>query len=152
MALVSGDQDVNQGTGCPGTVVEECTGPYALFGDGNENVYPTHGFTVTDDLYLDPGTAAPDGALIDDDVEINNSSGAYGIDNVITACPESGAFVINFGHNSPGSCETPASEHTGARNGGRGASAPASGWSTGPHAMATRSPGRAGGSRVASPG
>jgi hypothetical protein len=126
MALVSGDQDVNQGTGCPGTVVEECTGPYALFGDGNENVYPTHGFTVTDDLYLDPGTAAPDGALIDDDVEINNSSGAYGIDNVITACPESGAFVINFGHNSAGSCETP----------GAATISPASiGWGSAGHAL-----------------
>jgi hypothetical protein len=111
MALVSGDQDGNQGMGCPGTIVEECTGPYALFGigaaQGAENVFPTGGFTVTDDLYLSPGTAVPDGALIDDDVEINNNAGTYGIDNVITACPESGAFVINFGHNSPGSCATP---------------------------------------------
>jgi hypothetical protein len=107
MALVSGDQDGNQGAGCPGTAVEECTGPYALFGtgaaQGAENVFPGGGFTVTDDLYLSPATAA-NGALIDDDVELNNSSGGYGIDNVITACPESGAFVINFGHSSPGSC------------------------------------------------
>lgn len=107
MALVSGDQDTNQGGGCPGTAVEECTGPYALFGtgaaEGAENVFPSGGFTVTDDLYLSPATA-PNGALIDDDVELNNSSGTYGIDNVITACPESGAFIINFGHNSPGSC------------------------------------------------
>jgi hypothetical protein len=106
MALVSGDQDINQGTGCPGTATEECTGPYALFGDGSENAYPASGFTVTSDLYLSPATAS-NGALVDDDVEINTNTGAYGIDNVITACPESGAFIINFGHNSPGSCETP---------------------------------------------
>jgi hypothetical protein len=106
MAVVSGDEDINQGTGCPGTAVEECTGPYALFGDGAENVFPIHGFTVTDDLYLSPSTAST-GSLIDDDVEINTSSGTYGIDNVITACPESDAFVINFGHSSPGSCQTP---------------------------------------------
>lgn len=111
MALVSGDQDGNQGMGCPGTAVEECTGPYALFGTGAglgaENVFPSSGFTVTDDLYLSPGTAAPDGALIDDDVELNNNAGTFGIDNVITACPEGSDFVINFGHGSPGSCETP---------------------------------------------
>jgi hypothetical protein len=106
MALVSGDEDINQGTGCPGQAVEECTGPYALFGDGAENVFPTHGFTVTDDLYLSPSTAS-NGSLIDDDVEINDNTGSYGIDNVITACPENGSFVINFGHNSPGSCQTP---------------------------------------------
>jgi len=106
MALVSGDQDINQGTGCPGTAPEQCTGPYAFFGDGSENGYPASGFTVTSDLYLSPATAS-NGSLVDDDVEINTSTGAYGIDNVITACPESGAFIINFGHNSPGSCETP---------------------------------------------
>jgi hypothetical protein len=37
MALVSGDQDINQGTGCPGTAPEQCTGPYAFFGDGSES-------------------------------------------------------------------------------------------------------------------
>jgi hypothetical protein len=107
MALVSGTQDINQGTGCPGTAVEECTGPYAFFGDGGENVFPGSGFTVTDDLYLSPGAGAQNGSLIDDDVEINNPSGTFGIDNIITACPEGSQFSINFGHNSPGSCATP---------------------------------------------
>jgi hypothetical protein len=107
MALVSGTGDVNEGTGCTSLATEACTGPYALFGDGAENVFPSSGFTVTDDLYLSPATAATNGALIDDDVELNNTSGTFGIDNVITACPESGQFVINFGHNSPGSCATP---------------------------------------------
>ncbi|MGE5134306.1 MAG: hypothetical protein ACM32E_15570 [Gemmatimonadota bacterium] len=42
------------------------------------------------------------------DVELNLSApgsyGYYGIDNIITACPETGGFVINFGNGSPGSC------------------------------------------------
>ena len=114
MALVSGTQDGNQGAGCPGTTPtsnpgETCTGPYALFGTGAargvENVFPAHGFTVTDDLYLSPTTAAPVGSLVDDDVELNNSSGTYGIDNIITACLDaSGSFGISFGNGSPGSC------------------------------------------------
>jgi hypothetical protein len=117
MALVSGTGDGNQGTGCPGTTPtsnpgEACTGPYALFGtgaaEGVENVFPTGGFTVTDDLYLSPSTVGPLGSLVDDDVELNNNSGTYGIDNIITACAESPSstvgFVINFGNGSPGSC------------------------------------------------
>ncbi|HUA42610.1 MAG TPA: hypothetical protein VMA32_13635 [Streptosporangiaceae bacterium] len=119
MAIVSGTGDGNQGAGCPGTTAtsnpgEACTGPYALFGTGKargkENVFPTKGFTVTDDLYLSPSTGGPAGSLVDDDVEINNNAGAYGIDNIITACAEDTAsatlgYVINFGHNSAGSCE-----------------------------------------------
>jgi hypothetical protein len=118
MAVTSGTGDGNLGVGCPGTTStsnpgEACTGPYALFGTGAaagaENVFPSKGFTVTDDLYLSPTTAPVAGSLVDDDVEINKSSGTYGIDNIITACAEStGAstmgFVINFGHNSAGSC------------------------------------------------
>jgi hypothetical protein len=111
MALVSGTQDVNQGVGCPGAGAEQCTGPFALFGNGSaqgvENVFPREGFTVTDDLYLSPstvGTGANASSLVDDDVELNNNAGTYGRDNVITACPVSGGFVINFGNSSPGSC------------------------------------------------
>lgn len=108
MALTSGTQVINQGRGCPQSTTEYCSGPYALFGKGaamgKENVFPKDAFTVTDDLYLSPSTAAPDGALVDDDVGLNNHAGAYGRDNVITACPESGGFVINFGNSSPGSC------------------------------------------------
>jgi hypothetical protein len=112
MALVSGTQDVNQGVGCPGTATEECTGPFALFGTGAsqgvENVFPANGFTVTDDLYLSPttvGTGSATSSLVDDDVELNNHAGGFGIDNVITACPVSGpAFAISFGNGSPGSC------------------------------------------------
>lgn len=108
MALTSGTQAIDQGQGCPQPTTEYCSGPYALFGSGaamgHENVFPKKGFTVTDDLYLSPSTAAPDGALVDDDVGLNNHAGAYGRDNVITACPEAGGFVINFGNSSPGSC------------------------------------------------
>jgi hypothetical protein len=113
MALVSGSGMPNEGNPCPLTTTEACSGPYALFGTGKaqgiENVFPAKGFTVTNDLYLSPSTAAPKGSVVDDDVELNVStpttnSGYYGIDNIITACPETGGFVINFGHNSPGSC------------------------------------------------
>lgn len=109
MALVSGDEDGNQGNGCPEpTVTEFCTGPYALFGTGTsagaENVFPHNGFTVTDDLYLSPSTAPKAGSLVDDDVELNNQTGTYGIDNVITACAKTGGFAINFGNGSPGTC------------------------------------------------
>jgi len=118
-AVVTGTGDGNQGAGCPGTTAtsnpgETCSGPFALFGtgrgQGGENIFPKGGFTVTDDLYLSPTTAGPAGSLVDDDVELNNSAGTYGIDNVITACAEDTAastlgFVINFGNSSPGSCE-----------------------------------------------
>jgi len=114
MAVVSGTGDVNMGAGCPNTTVgsnpgEACTGPFALFGTGAaagaENVFPTKGFTVTNDLYLSPTTAPVAGSLVDDDLEINTNTGGYGIDNIITACaPSTAGFVINFGHGSPGSC------------------------------------------------
>jgi hypothetical protein len=115
MALVSGSQDVNQGQGCPTLPLpsnaEPCSGPFALFGTGAaqgvENVFPKEGFTVTDDLYLSPstvGTGAKVSSLVDDDVELNTNTGTYGSDNVITACPVPGGFVINFGNGSPGSC------------------------------------------------
>ena len=120
-ALTNGTGVGSQGAGCPGVTPtfnpgESCTGPFALYGTGaaagNENVFPSNGFTTTDDLYLSPSTAGPAGSLVDDDVELNASTigtfGYYGIDNVITACAEpvnSGmGFVINFGHGSPGSC------------------------------------------------
>lgn len=117
MAVVSGTGVGNQGGGCPGTTAtsnpgESFSGPYALFGTGKaagvENVYPKTGFTVTDDPFLSPSTAGPAGSLVDDDVEINTSTGAYGIDNIITACAENTGsglgYVISFGHSSPGSC------------------------------------------------
>ena len=107
MAIVSGTSVQNQGRGCPSSATEYCTGPYALFGTGSKQGHLNSfgdGFTVTDDLYLSPSTAAPVGSLVDSDVELNSSSGHYGIDEIITACAQSGGFVINFGHNSPGPC------------------------------------------------
>ena len=108
MAVVSGDDDVNQGAGCAQPlVVELCTGPYALFGanaaSGQENVFPHAGFTVTDDLYLSPTTTNVAGTLVDDDVELNTNAGGYGTDDVISACYGSGGFGLTFdGHGSPG--------------------------------------------------
>lgn len=116
MALVSGTQTINQGPaqGCPVPGTEACTGPYALFGTGKamgaENVFPKGGFTVTNDLYLSPSTVANAGTLVDDDIAMNDNTGHFRIDNVITACAEpvpgttQMGFVINFGNNSPGSC------------------------------------------------
>lgn len=107
MALTSGSQMPNERQSCPQTSTEYCSGPYALFTSGSavgqDNVFPSNGFTVTDDLYLSPSTATT-GQLVDDDVELNNNAGMYGRDNVITACPQSGSYVINFGNSSPGSC------------------------------------------------
>ena len=107
MAETYGSQMPNEGQSCPQTTTEYCSGPYALFASGStkgeDNVFPTGGFTVTDDLYLSPSTATA-GNLVDDDVELNDNTGSYGRDNVITACPESGGYVINFGNSSPGSC------------------------------------------------
>jgi hypothetical protein len=113
MAVVSGTGMPNQGAGCPSPAVEACTGPFALFGTGaaaeHENVFPAKGYTITNDLYLSPTTAGPAGSLIDDDVSVNDNTGNFVLDNIITACPEPGGFVINFGHNSPGPCAgTPA--------------------------------------------
>jgi hypothetical protein len=107
MAEAYGSQMPNEGQSCPQTTTEYCSGPYALFTSGStkgeDNVFPTGGFTVTDDLYLSPSTATA-GNLVDDDVELNDNTGSYGRDNVITACPQSGGYVINFGNSSPGSC------------------------------------------------
>lgn len=67
-ALTNGTGVGSQGQGCPGTTPtsnpgESCTGPFALYGTGaaagNENVFPSNGFTTTDDLYLSPSTAGP---------------------------------------------------------------------------------------------
>lgn len=120
-AITSGSQVENQGQGCPELGTSEyCSGPYALFpvhnggaGDnGNSNVFPFHGFTVTNDMYLDPATApGPDGSAIDNDVELNASTATgggatnyYGNDNIIVACYETNAdgqgnagFVIQWG-------------------------------------------------------
>lgn len=128
-ALTSGATAGNQGAGCPGDITtpgsEACTGPYALFpasgvANGNSDVFPTGGFTVTSDLYLSPSTPpGPNGSMIDDDVELNSSTpgtyGYYGIDNIITACYNSAAgssgmpgFLINISNNT-GNCTNTAS-------------------------------------------
>ncbi len=74
-------------------------------------MFPSSGFTVTNDLYLSPATAGPSGTLIDDDVELNSSTssqstGYYGIDNIVGVCYNStaGGFTINFSHNT-GNCD-----------------------------------------------
>jgi hypothetical protein len=111
MAVVSGTGVVNQGHGCPSPGVEACTGPYSLFGtspnQGDENVFPSNGFTVTSDVYLSPSTSTttPVPSQVDVDISLNlSSTGEYGIDNVTTACFVPGGYAISFGNGSPGSC------------------------------------------------
>jgi hypothetical protein len=120
-AITSGSQAENQGQGCPELGTSEyCSGPYALFPvyngvvgeNGDSDVFPSDGFTVTDDLYLDPATApGPNDSAIDNDVELNASTATgggatdyYGNDNIIVACYETNAdgqgdagFVIQWG-------------------------------------------------------
>jgi hypothetical protein len=107
-AWTAGSQ-VDNHTACPSTATEYCSGPYALFGKGAaagvENVFPSQGFTVTDDLYLSPATA-PAGNLADDDVELNTNTGTYGTDDIITTCGVTGGIAISFGEGSPGTCGT----------------------------------------------
>ncbi|MGO9077541.1 MAG: hypothetical protein ACLQDY_00640 [Streptosporangiaceae bacterium] len=69
---------------------------------GVENVFPAQGFTVTDDLCLSPATAPKAGSLVDDDVELNISTGVCGID---TAPCAGAALRISTG---PGARPRPA--------------------------------------------
>jgi hypothetical protein len=107
MAVISGDADQNQGVGCPAAdmvIAEYCTGPYALFGGGLDNVFPSGGFTITDDLYLSPTTVSVAGTQVDNDVALNASNGGFGSDNTITACFEAGGFGFTYSEGSPGPC------------------------------------------------
>jgi hypothetical protein len=112
MAVVTGTNDVNEGQGCPNlTETEFCTGPYYLPGGGNDFIFPTNGFTVTDDLYLNPAATTGLGD-IDLDTALNSSSGTPfgagggGIDNVIGVCPGTGGLAVVFDHNSPSGCNS----------------------------------------------
>ncbi len=106
--LVSGSQTVNQGLDCPEPSVSEyCTGPYALFGNGAaagaENEFPANGFTVTNDLYLSPGTIGPVNTIVNDDVELNTSTGAYGQDNTTWTCETAAGIEVSFDGDCSGS-------------------------------------------------
>jgi hypothetical protein len=83
-ANTSGTQATS--SGCPSGASEYCTGPYALFNGSELAAFPSHGFTVTADLYLTP-TEPGD---ITTDVSMNNSDGQYGDDNFINFCPVTG--------------------------------------------------------------
>jgi len=117
MAVVSGTEDVNLNPLDPGTAAgcanptedEACTGPYALFGTGAalgaENEFPTGGFTITNDLYLDPNTM-PVGQSINDDIGLNLSAAesetiystysGYGQDIPIGVCNTGSGIAVNF--------------------------------------------------------
>jgi hypothetical protein len=113
-ALTSGAQAIGQGQGCPSTATEYCNGPYAVFGPhshaGDDDQFPTRGFTVTNDLYLSPATAPTGGqraGQVDNDISLNTSAGQYGRDDIITACSlpgSDGDYAISFNGGSPGAC------------------------------------------------
>lgn len=79
MALVSGTTQANQGLGCQTPGTEGCTGPYYVPPTA-EDVFPSNGFTVTDDIYLDPSASVGNLDEVDPDVGISTNSGAYGQD------------------------------------------------------------------------
>jgi hypothetical protein len=107
-AVVSGTGDINQGNGCPSAATEACTGPYWLPGSGAargaENVFPSGGFTVTDDLYLSPSTFSGANSQVDNDWAINTNAGSYGQDEVVSVCKVAGGLALSFGNSSPGTC------------------------------------------------
>lgn len=105
MALISGTTQANQGLGCQTAGVEGCTGPYyrAL---PDQNTFPSSGFTVTDDVWLDPAAAPGTAGEIDLDVALNDSTGNFAQDNIFAVCNQGGGtgYSVTFGHNSPGNC------------------------------------------------
>jgi hypothetical protein len=105
MALISGTTQANQGLGCQTPGVEGCTGPYYR-AEPNQNTFPSSGFTVTNDVYLDPAAAPGTAGEIDLDVALNDSSGNFAQDNIFAVCNQgSGSgYSVTFGHNSPGDC------------------------------------------------
>jgi hypothetical protein len=105
MALISGTTQANQGLGCQTPGVEGCTGPYYR-AQPNQDTFPATGFTVTDDVYLDPGAATGTAGEIDLDVALNHSSGSFAQDNIFAVCNQGGGtgYSVTFGHNSPGDC------------------------------------------------
>lgn len=105
MALITGTTQANQGQGCQTPGVEGCTGPYYR-ATPNQDTFPSSGFTVTNDVYLDPGAATGTAGEIDLDVALNNSAGGFAEDNIFAVCNQgSGSgYSVTFGHNSPGDC------------------------------------------------
>jgi len=131
-AVVSGTSALESG-GCPNSGVEYCSGPYALInGTGSDSVFPKHGVTVSSEIYLDASFATnwlensgctfnSDGTVaggctstqpeFDWDVSLNDNTGSYLQDFIITACVQggnpAGGFALSVGYNSPGNCGDP---------------------------------------------
>ncbi len=105
MALISGTTQANQGLGCQTPGVEGCTGPYYRAAP-NQNAFPANGFTVTNDVWLDPAAATGTAGEIDLDVALNDSTGNFAQDNIFAVCNQGGGagYSVTFGHNSPGVC------------------------------------------------
>jgi len=85
--------------------VEGCTGPYYR-AQPNQDTFPAGGFTVTNDVYLDPAAATGTAGEIDLDVALNNSTGGFAQDNIFAVCNQGSGtgYSVTFGHNSPGDC------------------------------------------------
>ena len=111
MALISGSTAANQGLGCQTTGIEGCTGPYYVQPGQGDNLFPSNGFTVTDDLYLDPSASVGSLSEVDPDVGLNTTTynatyGYYGQDEVIAVCNlgSGSGYQVTFGHGSPNGC------------------------------------------------
>ena len=104
MALISGTTQADQGLGCQTPGPEGCTGPYYV-PPVTQNAFPANGFTVTDDIYLDPAAATGTAHEIDLDIALNDNTGAFAQDNIFAVCNQGGTgYSVTFGHNSPGDC------------------------------------------------
>ena len=105
MALISGTTQANQGLGCQTPGIEGCTGPFYV-PVAAQNTFPSNGFTVTDDIYLDPAATPATAGEIDLDVALNDSTGNFAQDNIFAVCNQGGGtgYSVTFGHNSPGDC------------------------------------------------
>jgi hypothetical protein len=115
-------------TGCSTPGEEACTGPFILFGNGanvgKESIFPANGFTSSIKIYLDTAWAGADpGQVVDWDVSLNSSAGAFAQDFMFNLCSTAaggGGFYISSSNNA-GGCTTGPFEET------------ASGWYTFTH-------------------
>jgi hypothetical protein len=116
-ARVSGaGTDQDSISGCPSPGSENCTGPYILYGGtGTYAVFPSSGFASSIKIYLDTAWAAANpGQVVDWDVSLNNSSGAFLEDfsfNLCTTADDGGGFYVSDA-NGAGGCSTGPTEIT----------------------------------------
>jgi len=117
-ARVSGGQDGGVPTlsGCSIPGNENCSGPYTKFGSTvHHTLFPVGGFSTSIKIYIDASWAgAHPGNVVDWDVSLRNSSGAFLQDNVFNLCSTAnggGGFYVSTSFNA-GGCSTGPTELT----------------------------------------